>query len=900
MTFFYELNKKLNNIRTDEKQLTESKFAPVTKSPVRKTLETSLAQDLKKLMEDGTGGMNFSGSGSLEEKWAGGAKLNPAKKGMFKGKSKADLESELAKLHKSGPHKKGSPEYTKQQELNFAIRAKSEWKESVMEGEGNFENALYSTNGGFSGWDEHNPQDVIRWFGEPKDSPIYRGLIQAMKNGGKFYHFDDGEGGYDLGDGEVAYDPVTGKIYVHGHEESSVHDTIGSAMEVIRDMTGGGAGSGGGKGPSRAHDTLSGRHEVTPDRLRKTDRTGRKGTISGGHANNLKAQIGYNLGKHPKPKKLPEAIPMTLEEKEMMKYLSKKAAKEDALSVPVNSRKPAHAGIEFEDGPHGKPQWLIDAQKKAEKRQGKNVEVDESVSRKHFQAIADTLRHIEDVEKRRELAQHHASAFKLANPRFDYEKFMKACDLEECWEEGVEESAWDYKSPRPATSSGKFDSKKISTGTVYTRKPETFIDEPGDEVGEPGVKRGRGRPAKAKPEHRFTKGAWKNKDPLAEHDNDDMTKNQIHTIRRAARALESIVRADEEVPEWVKSKITIANDYLKTVRDYLESAMERSAERMSGKEGITSELDEKITKKTPAGEIIKDFEKSKNKKFAGDSKEERKERALGAYYGMHPEKSKKEESVKKDNKAEKAGKKVTKDIEYDEGHKGKDDNKAEKAGKKVAKDIEYDEKKKLKKEEKVEETTTSGSIATSAPKAGKDGMGVGKGIYDSINRQVESMISESFDVDMSKSFSDQGEAESNITVHAQGAEADMLKELLKNAGIDVAADTRMSHDHDDSCNDCGCSPCECVDEHCHPEMIELELDEADVTVSDNEPDWPTNNEYSDDALQYSGGLNKPKRTVAGDGQTTVPVTAVQVAEEVTIERSLFDLYKAIEQRTYKV
>ena len=54
---------------------------------------------------------------------------------------------------------------------------------------------------------------------------------------------------------------------------------------------------------------------------------------------------------------------------------------------------------------------------------------------------------------------------------------------------------------------------------------------------------------------------------------------------------------------------------------------------------------------------------------------------------------------KEDEKAEKAGKKVAKDIEYDEGHKGKDDNKAEKAGKKVTKDIEYDDKKAKKLDE---------------------------------------------------------------------------------------------------------------------------------------------------------------------------------------------------------
>lgn len=52
-------------------------------------------------------------------------------------------------------------------------------------------------------------------------------------------------------------------------------------------------------------------------------------------------------------------------------------------------------------------------------------------------------------------------------------------------------------------------------------------------------------------------------------------------------------------------------------------------------------LSEVLTKKTSAGEVISDFEKSDNPKFAGKSKEKRKQMALGAYYGMHPEKSKK-------------------------------------------------------------------------------------------------------------------------------------------------------------------------------------------------------------------------------------------------------------------
>ena len=70
--------------------------------------------------------------------------------------------------------------------------------------------------------------------------------------------------------------------------------------------------------------------------------------------------------------------------------------------------------------------------------------------------------------------------------------------------------------------------------------------------------------------------------------------------------------------------------------------------------------------------------------------------------------------AKKDAKAEKAGKKVTKDIEFDEKKKdgihgkkrGPEDKKAEKAGKKVAKDIEFDEKKDKKK--KVKESMSHG------------------------------------------------------------------------------------------------------------------------------------------------------------------------------------------------
>ena len=70
-----------------------------------------------------------------------------------------------------------------------------------------------------------------------------------------------------------------------------------------------------------------------------------------------------------------------------------------------------------------------------------------------------------------------------------------------------------------------------------------------------------------------------------------------------------------------------------------------SAEDKKGKKLLLGgkKLQEVLTKKTSAGKVISDFVHSDNPKFAGKSKEERKRMALGAYYGMHPEKSKKME-----------------------------------------------------------------------------------------------------------------------------------------------------------------------------------------------------------------------------------------------------------------
>jgi hypothetical protein len=92
----------------------------------------------------------------------------------------------------------------------------------------------------------------------------------------------------------------------------------------------------------------------------------------------------------------------------------------------------------------------------------------------------------------------------------------------------------------------------------------------------------------------------------------------------------------------------------------------------------------------------------------------------------------------------------------------------------------------------------------------------------------------------------------------------MLMQLLKAAGLSGQT----------GCG-CGQSPCGCE------------------SLEENQPDWPTNTETSNDAFQYSGGLNKPKST----GQTTTPVIASQLRRQVSmeesaeLERSLFSTWK---------
>jgi hypothetical protein len=57
-----------------------------------------------------------------------------------------------------------------------------------------------------------------------------------------------------------------------------------------------------------------------------------------------------------------------------------------------------------------------------------------------------------------------------------------------------------------------------------------------------------------------------------EYDNEGgMAKGQLKTMIDAAQQLHDMLSDDENMPEWVQSKITKATDYIDTARDYMKS-----------------------------------------------------------------------------------------------------------------------------------------------------------------------------------------------------------------------------------------------------------------------------------------------------------------------------------------
>jgi hypothetical protein len=284
----------------------------------------------------------------------------------------------------------------------------------------------------------------------------------------------------------------------------------------------------------------------------------------------------------------------------------------------------------------------------------------------------------------------------------------------------------------------------------------------------------------------------------------EMAKDDLQSLAMAAKELHAILGDDENLPEWVQSKITKALDYINSSNQYMHQQKDNDQEPVA--------------------------EKAVSKK---------QQRFMGMVHAAQ----------KGEKPASKAVGKVAKSM-----------------GKKDAEDFAKTKHKGLP--EKVKEADAE------APKEKKSsgGFQFGKGVYESMNKQYTQMLNEGMNISVNMNTSPDGQPGKNITISADGEDADKLAALLKMAGLG-------GHSDAESCEACGKAPCGC----------EKELDE-------NSPDWPTNTETSDNALQYSGGLNGPKSTkqgtLTGGGLPTMsPSRQVSMEESVELERSLFRLYQ---------
>jgi len=239
----------------------------------------------------------------------------------------------------------------------------------------------------------------------------------------------------------------------------------------------------------------------------------------------------------------------------------------------------------------------------------------------------------------------------------------------------------------------------------------------------------------------------------------ESSRNNIHTMMRNAKQLEKMLGNEDNLPEWVQEKLTLASDYMQTIADYLASERETDAEDETG-----MELAEKKS--------VRSKPKLANRDYDNDGKLE-----------TGPEE-----------------------------HAGSVDNAIKKAKKPgFAKKV---------KEEEVEESTTAGSVVTAptSGKAGKGGMTFGKGIYDSIDRAVERQINESMNISMNMSTDEHGGPGQSLTITATDEDAVQLAQLLKMAGLGGGEGETC-----DTCGmaDCGCGDMEQMDETYGDNVVDM-------------------------------------------------------------------------------
>ena len=398
----------------------------------------------------------------------------------------------------------------------------------------------------------------------------------------------------------------------------------------------------------------------------------------------------------------------------------------------------------------------------------------------------------DDVEEGNDFSGARLAAIKAGKPTFKVDGKVYKVTGDTSDEKVMEKTVWpgtkEYKSKFPddmrtgekRRSSTGGEIERTSTGVKHTAKPYDDEDEAQVDDGTPkkkgrpkGSKRALGAKGPTGKSKLLQKGSIKEADLEEDYDKDEydeegeMAQSQARTIEDAAKELQSILDADENLPEWVQKKISLAMDYIDTARDYL--AANRPGDEIMAEKAVSraQRAAAGIARAAQKGEIPKS-------ELRGASKEMAKMPAGEL--------------------------------------------------KKFAKTKEKGLPQKVKKDESVEETTVAGSVAPSveAPKGKKGGMVFGKGVYEgrleeSYKSRLETMLTEGMSINMSVGE----DGRKNLSVSATDDDAVKLAQILKLAGMEQA------QGYDDACPTCGAGRGMC--EHEMVEEADL-ANSADDTV----------------------------------------------------------------------
>jgi hypothetical protein len=392
-----------------------------------------------------------------------------------------------------------------------------------------------------------------------------------------------------------------------------------------------------------------------------------------------------------------------------------------------------------------------------------------------------------------------------------------------------------------------------------------------------------------------SKPAIKETDLEEDYDKDEydeegeMAQSQARTIEDAAQELQSILDADENLPEWVQKKISLAMDYIDTARDYL--AANRPQEQGMEESALQAYLGKK--KYGEAG--MKALQQAGRE---GASKEK-----MASIRAKHDKLDEVDLDEKAVSRAQRAAAGIARaaqkgDIPKSELRGASKEMAKMPAGelKKFAKTKEKGLPQKVKKDESVEETTVAGSVAPSmeAPKGKKGGMIFGKGVYEgrleeSYKSRLETMLTEGMSINMSVGE----DGRKNLSVSATDDDAVKLAQILKLAGM------QQSKGYDDACPTCGAGRGMC--EH---EVVE----EADLANSADDTVY-ADTDYMTQTL--AGGLNGPKLQVNPNNPADNPLSMRKLGQHSSsslnlgseadnlkeeTERRLMDLYKEFQTK----